>query len=58
MIRRTQPTTFPDAFGDEYGVDGVLIVLIALSLSQLQCRILELMLNAVHLISQRVCGIQ
>lgn len=43
---------------DEYGVNGVRVVLIAFPLALLEGRILELMLNAVHLISQRVCGVQ
>ena len=43
---------------DEYGVNGMLIISIAFPLALLESGILELMLNAVHLVSQRVCGVQ
>jgi hypothetical protein len=36
----------------------MLIVLIAFSLTLLQRAILKLMLNAVHLVSESVCGVQ
>src|SRR5687767_10290760 len=43
---------------DEYRVNGMLIVPIAFPLALLQSGILELVFDAVHLVSQRVCGVE